>query len=161
MSFNSEQFRELIKETLQEVESETSGKIRMTEEAVDLLMMTAAHESLLGTFIVQCGGPAKGPFQMETLTHDDHWDYIDNRRWLREAMREMAFMEEADAMEWNLKYAIVMARIHYYRKPEKLPKGTQEDYWVLLSEYCKQHYNTVLGKATPEKYLEDYYKYCT
>ena len=49
--------------------------------------------------------------------------------------------------------ATAMARIHYYRVPEKLPP--KEDIKA-MAVYAKRHYNTELGKATWEDYAEAY-----
>jgi hypothetical protein len=161
MSINKSQFRSLIESVLMDLEEHTEHKIAYTDAAVELLMMTAAHESLLGYYIRQTAGPAVGPFQMEPFTHDDHWDYITPRHWLYTAFCKMNLEidTDAEAMEYNLKYAIVMARIHYWRKPEGLPREDSPTFLQELSEYCKEHYNTVAGKATASKYLEDYYEY--
>ena len=156
MSINKEQLSDLIERVLLDLEEHTLGKIKFTEEAKTLLLLTAAHESHLGKYIRQVGGPALGIFQMEPLTHEDHWSYITPREWLYDALCAMNLEcdTDASALEYNLKYAIVMARIHYYRKPEWIPEDIKG-----ISEYAKQHYNTKAGKATSEAYLEDYYLY--
>ena len=50
-------------------------------------------------------------------------------------------------LEYNLAYAVCMARIHYLRDPEPLPK--KNDVWG-LAEYYKRVWNTEAGKATVE-----------
>ena len=161
MSIDNEQVKSLISSVLLDLDEETEGKIPLVPEAVDLLMMTAAHESKLGTYIKQVYGPALGIFQMEPATHTDHWIYIRDRKWLREAFENLGFIYPTYwEMEWNIKYAILMARVHYYRKPERLPNMSRSNYLEALSRYAKEHYNTSVGKATPEKYLEDYHTYC-
>ena len=162
MSYNTKQFKEFISLVLSDLQEDTGDVIVNTEEAQDLLFMTAAHESHLGTYLKQVKGPACGAFQMEPLTHEDHWNYITARKWLYNAMAAMnlEINTEASEMTSNLKYAVVMARIHYYRKPEALPKKAGNPrYLEELGEYAKKHYNTVLGKATAKEYLDDYIKY--
>ena len=151
-----EQLRTLITTTLKEFHKETKGKVAYSDTAVELLMMTAAHESKLGTYLAQMNGPALGMFQMEPATEEDIWDnYLHYRPELELAISQFSMGDVyPEEMKWNLKYAIVMARIHYYRVPQALPEGYKE-----LAEYAKEHYNTQEGKATSEKYLEDYYKY--
>ena len=149
-----EQLRTLIDSTLVELHKKTQGKVPYSDTAVELLMMTAAHESKLGTYLEQMNGPALGIFQMEPVTEEDIWDnYLHYREGLEEAVETFTLGDHGE-LKWNLKYAIVMARIHYYRVPQALPKGFKE-----LAEYAKEHYNTNEGKATSDKYLEDYYKY--
>ena len=161
---NKDQLQDLITRTLKDLDAEC--KVMFTQSAVDLLMMTAAHESRLGTYIKQQGGPALGIFQMEPATHEDHWEYITPRGWLYDALVAMNLECDTNAstMEYNLRYAIVMARIHYYRQPEALPEETEryrgmggkEEYLRKLAVYCKKYYNTSAGKATALKYLSDY-----
>ncbi len=161
-----EQLRTLITTTLKEFHKETRGKVAYSDTAVELLMMTAAHESKLGTYLAQMNGPALGMFQMEPATEEDIWDnYLHYRPELELAIGHFSMGDRfPEEMKWNLKYAIVMARIHYYRVPQALPEAPRMDsgdpsLHEQLAEYAKEHYNTQEGKATSEKYLEDYYKY--
>lgn len=157
---DKQQLRELIVDTLEHLDEITKGKVPFSSEAVELLMMTAAHESKLGTYIRQLNGPALGIFQMEPATYYDIDDnFLEYRPDLDKAVIAMAPMgtatsEAADELAWNLKLQIIMARLHYYRVPESLPKTPEE-----LAQYAKNYYNTSEGKATAEKYLEDYKKY--
>ena len=134
--------------------------IPFREEAVDLLMMTCAHESKGGTYIKQVEGPALGVYQMEPATAEDIWEsylgYRDEFGMRVNKLRNWETMEQN--LISNLSYATAMARVHYYRVPEALPKkGSNESQYLLaLARYAKQHYNTIEGKATPRKYLDDY-----
>ena len=47
-------------------------------------------------------------------------------------------------MVWNLRYAVLMARVKYIRAPVPLPDAADA---AALSAYHKQHYNTALGQA--------------
>lgn len=154
MSFNPDQFRELvIRPTLKYLEPE----IPYSEEAEDLLFMTAAHESRLGTYLKQINGPALGVYQMEPATHDDIWanflKYQDKIFWVIDDLRH-----GSNNLVLDLRYATAMARVHYFRVKEALPKkdkfSTYASYLKALSEYAKKYYNTELGKAT----ADDYYK---
>ena len=157
-----EQLRNLIQITLKEFEEETKGKVKYSEPAVELLMMTAAHESKLGSYIEQMNGPALGIFQMEPATEADIWDnYLYYRPELELAISSFSMGDSfAQELKWNLKYAIVMARIHYYRVPSSLPKDMDsQGAYNALAVYAKKYYNTDEGKATASKYLEDYESY--
>lgn len=163
------QLRELVTDTLEHLEELTRGKIPFSYEAVELLMMTAAHESNLGTYIKQIKGPALGIFQMEPETYNDiQENYIDYRPWLNFAVIAMAPMgtatkEASDELAWNLKLQIIMARIHYFRVDEALPKPKGPDdlerFLGELARYAKQYYNTDEGSASESDYLEAYKKY--
>ena len=68
MSFDARQFREcIIRPTLRALEPEIPHSL----VAEELLMLTAAHESHLGTYLKQKGGPALGIYQMEPATYRD------------------------------------------------------------------------------------------
>ena len=154
---NKDQLRELITDVLKEFDMNTEGRVRFSENAVELLMLTAAHESHLGTYIKQTGeGPALGIFQMEPTTEKDIWDnYLKYQYTIAEAVALCYSWHEEELM-WNLKYSILMARVHYFRVSAGLPT-TPEGH----AKYAKVYYNTHLGKATEAEYLEDYLKYAT
>lgn len=125
--------------------------------AEELLMGTAAQESQLGTYIKQLGsGPALGVFQMEPATHADiHNNFLAYQTRL--VKRVGSFVTyKAEDMVTDLRHAVVMARLQYYRRPEPLPDATDIDG---QARYWKQHYNTPLGKGTVEEYLRNYQRF--
>jgi hypothetical protein len=160
MNFN--QLKELVVEpTLHYLDP----VIPYSEEAVDLLMMTACHESLCGEYIAQVNGPALGIYQMEPDTYKDiHLNFIGYRAPLagRISILSSWDIQGAASLTVNLTYATAMARVLYYRVPRPLPvrEGqSRRAYLEALALYCKEHYNTHLGKATPEEYLNDYLRF--
>lgn len=142
--------------------------ISYSEEAVDLLMMTAAHESKGGTYLKQINGPALGVYQMEPTTHYDIYkNYLRFNPKIKSLLEDFTInagilLQEGEDMVFNLAYATAMARVHYYRVPEALPKKDVRDwdiegmYLYRLAEYAKKYYNTYLGKAEPEDYYKDF-----
>lgn len=155
------QFKEhVVIPTLKYLDSE----IPYSEEAVDLLMMTCAHESRGGTYLRQEGmvgaEGAFGVYQMELATHDDIWfNYIEYRvltEKLIEALLVDVMATVGQPLITNLAYATAMARVHYWRVAEALPSKDDTRYLPLLGEYAKKYYNTHLGKATASKYVMDY-----
>ena len=156
MPIDKTQLRRLISETLSEVGLHS-------EAAVELLMLTAATESNLGDYISQTKGPAVGLFQMEPATYNDI--YASWFRYRPEGFKEVIarFVEkyvgkqrDSRTMRYNLKYAILMARLHYLRVDAPLPPNDP----VKLAEYYKQYYNTPLGKGTVTKAVKKYTLYC-
>ncbi len=126
----------------------------------DLLMLgTALVESDLTYLRQHPTGPAIGMWQMETATHDSLWkNHIAFRPVLRKQLLGVSCVATRDAeparvdanvMAYNLRYACAMARVLYRSKPDPLPE-TLED----AADYWKTHYNTPLGKGTPEKFIE-------
>ena len=158
------QFRELVVVPTLEC---LNNRIGYSEEAVDLLMMTAAHESKGGTYLKQVGGPALGMYQMEPETEEDIWEnYLDYRPSLSAYVFNMRGKRlVAPPLATNFVYATAMARVHYFRVPQPLPKknllaeDVEEEYLRELAMYAKAHYNTHLGKATPESYYRDFLRW--
>ena len=144
------QLRELITNTLRETQL-------YSESAVELLMLTAAVESQLGYYIKQKHGPALGIFQMEPATAQDIWEnYLTYNSRLQEQVEGIHTMAYIKELEWDLKYAILMARIHYLRVPSALPPA---DDIQGLAWYWKKHYNTIKGKGTVPKAIAAYQRY--
>ena len=156
MSFDTRQFREcIVRPTLKALEPE----IPYSLVAEELLMLTAAQESHLGTYLKQKGGPALGIYQMEPATHVDlYCNFIQLRPILA---RKLGLMIPSlpdvgrDVLIGNLYYATAIARVHYFRVAEPLPPL----YDKALAEYWKKHWNTKLGKGTVNEALANYARY--
>lgn len=154
MNFN--QFKNLVViPTLEHLDPE----IPFSDTAVDLLMMTVAHESSAARFLQQFNGPALGVFQMEPATEKDIFDnYLKYRAPLLNKVK--ALMSEQDnQLVVNLGYAAAMARIHYFRDHKALPVNNPDShqlYLEALGDYAKRVYNTAEGKATSARYVSDY-----
>jgi hypothetical protein len=131
-----------------------------SDDAVELLMFTAAHESKLGTYLKQLNdGPAKGLFQIEPATWNDIMDnYLAYRPALRDTVLSFSIqnMPIEMNMEGNLAMQIVMARVHYLRVPEPLPSMLST---VGMAEYYKKYWNTEKGKATIDGAIGSYFQY--
>lgn len=145
------QLRELVVQpTLRYLDPE----IPYSEDAVELLMLTAAHESRLGTYLKQVNGPALSIYQMEPATHKDIWDnYFRYNMGIKWLIEEISPKRKHEDLVTNLKYATAMTRAHYYRVPEKLPP--KEDI-TAMARYAKRYFNTSKGKATVEDYEKAY-----
>lgn len=137
--------------------------IPYSEEAVDLLLMTSAHESHMGRFLHQVNGPAQGIYQMEPDTEDDiHYNFLRYRSDLQDKVLDLVLVRDEGVSQLigNLYYATAMARVHYWRVPEALPKKDSTSvYYENLAKYAKKYYNTELGKATWQDYYNDYMRF--
>ena len=155
MGINKIQLADLIKRVLIEADL-------YSPEAEELLILTVAQESQGGTYLRQLGnGPALGIFQMEPATHDDIWEnFLGYHESLGERILDVAGMfngPDSKELEYNFRYAILMARMQYYRHREALPavndvKG--------CAEYWKKYYNTPLGAGTVAEAISNYERYC-
>lgn len=159
MSFHPTHLRELITNTLRRLAVKAGMPVLYSADAVELLMMTAAQETLLGMYLKQIKGPAMGIFQIEPATHSDLYsNYLVNHPQLKDAVDEFyatggGFEEN---MTGNLLYQIAIARAFYYRVPKALPPHTDAD---AMARYYKKYWNTYLGKATIEEAKTRYAKY--
>ena len=123
-----------------------------SEAAEELLMLTAATESLCGRYLHQVGGPALGIFQMEPRTHNDiHTNYLSYRPGLARLVAE--YGHTANQLAGSLNYATAMARIHYLRVPAPLPSPGDVDG---LANYWKTYFNTSAGAGRPETAVRHY-----
>jgi|AntRauTorcE11898_2_1112593.scaffolds.fasta_scaffold47083_2 hypothetical protein len=133
-----------------------------SKDAEELLLLTAAQESAMGTYIHQLGkGPACGIFQMEPRSHDDVVRWLKQRRpgiWItiKDFRLPGVFDIPAEQMCGNFYYAAAMARGFYLRFPERLPGHKNIEG---MAKYYKEHWNTHLGAATVEQALKKYEQY--
>ncbi len=153
MSFNKDQFEDLIDEVLTEIDM-------YSKSAVNLLLGTAAQESGFGTYLRQLGnGPALGVFQMEPATEKDIWDnYLQFRAGIRNRIGDLTgvYWPGSLHLKGDLIYQIIMARLHYRRVPEALPSPNDIEG---LAQYWKQYYNTPEGRGTIREFIHNYFKY--
>lgn len=150
---NLEQFQEyILNPTLKLIDMDSSA-------ARVLLLGTAMVESNL-SYIRQVGmkkGGAFGLFQCEQRTYDDVVKYIKREKLLHEKILSACLLDylppDADCLMWNLRLAVCIARVHYFRIPKKLP---QWDDAQGLCEYYLKFYNTPLGKSTFDKSIDKF-----
>lgn len=153
MTFYVPQFERVIRSSLMLLEPH----IPVTDAAVELLLGTAAVESQAGTYLAQINGPALGVFQMEPATYDDIWNnYMSYKQALYDKIRMHYLTASPQTMIYDLRYATIMARIHYRRVPAALPQAGDR---AAQAAYWKRFYNTHLGKGTEEKYLQAWEKH--
>lgn len=124
-------------------------------QAEELMIGTCAHESKGMTYLKQIEGPAIGPWQMEQATHDDIWKrYLPNQHIKCSLMVnfcQIRTQPSADIMIYHLTYACAMARLAYARHEEPIPKTLEQQ-----AEYYKIFWNTKLGKANVQEYIDNY-----
>jgi hypothetical protein len=153
------QLRDFIRDVLEEYFTpKASG-----EDAVELLMLTAAQESLCGEYIRQeGGGPALGIYQMEPITYLSLWnDFIAYREDLKDILSYgfpgIDHNNYRLHMMGNLVYQTVIARIKYLWAPEALPDPSNPR---SIGKYYKKYWNTYKGKATVEEAVRNYLTLC-
>lgn len=119
--------------------------------AEELLVITAAQESLGGTYLAQSDvkgypkGPAMGIYQMEPATYMDLYQNFlaYHTLWLDRLTPGEIAAPNVGRMVYDLKYATMIARLNYYRVKEALPQDFEGQI-----RYYKKYWNTELGAAT-------------
>jgi hypothetical protein len=66
--------------------------------------------------------------------------------------------EEGLDLWLNLPYQIAMARVHYFRVKQRLPKHTNVE---AMASYWKKYYNTPKGAGEKYEAQKAYWTYCT
>lgn len=150
MTPEREEYKEKIRITIARVNL-------FSQPAEDLLFETALHESGGLKYRKQINGPALSFFQIEPDTlHDLYDNYLKFRDDKKQLLDQ--FLDDEISLEENLRnndeYAIVAARLQYYRKPGAIPEDLEG-----RAEYWKEHWNTEEGAGTVEKYINDYKEY--
>lgn len=148
---NKVQLKDLITRTLK-------GIGLYSDDAVNLLMGTAAQESALGHYLRQLGNaPARGIFQMEPYTFKCHVKYL--KEYKPELADKILMFTGAsdflvELLEYNLAFACAMSRVHYFRVPKALPTDMAG-----YAKYWKTYYNTFKGKGTEIEFISNYKRY--
>ena len=140
-----------------------------SESAEELLIGTAAQESLLGHFIKQVGGgPAVSIYQIEPATASDIVHrYLNMRRGLDKQFQSAFQLVNSSQIDWehisidqvelklisDLRFATAIARLRYWMVPETLPAAGDLSG---MATYWKKHFNTVLGAGTEAEYIHNY-----
>ncbi len=128
--------------------------------AEELLIATAAHESLGGTYLKEDHGPALGLYQMEPVTHDDIWSkFMPNHSEVTHRLMttcQMSTKPLSSMLVFNLFYSTAMARIFYLRATAGLPATSDID---ALWEYYKKFWNTEKGRAVKEDFIRNYFRF--
>lgn len=137
-----------------------------------LLFMTWAHESDQFRANRQYGFSWRsdiggwGPVQVEEGSVTDSLALLSRKSNL--ALRSAQFVSDSGRgeIDWLLsmtprqvlrllptseRLSALFCRLHYLRVPSAVPRGIGE-----AGEYAKKFYNTHLGKATPEQYVQAY-----
>ena len=139
------EFKETCKEWLFEFGSYSAS-------AVELLAMICAHESLGGRYRKQVGGPALSIYQVERIAHDDVWN---RHRSIKANALKVGIKCDWAQMEHSDRYATFVARHIIALDPNAIPTDPTQ-----MAEWCKKNWNKG-GKATAEKYLNDYNSWIT
>ena len=160
MAIDSQQFRILVVQpTLLYLDPE----IPNSQVAEELLMFTVAHESNMGGYLKQLGGPALSVFMIERPTFDWLTKNVlsrppDSANWplIRSKISMLTVRGKHDETIHNLQYATAIARLRYFVAKEPLPTtitpGNLASYWA-------KHYQTTNDPRKISQAIFDYTRY--
>src|ERR1700751_4672487 len=144
MTINAHQFStQIVIPTLQMLDQKAG--IPYTDIIYYLVMGTIANESLLGTWLVQEGGPALGLGQIEPATLTSLIAKLTAKETA--ALSTIATpASPTHTVVANLPYAVALVRLFYWHNaPTPLPVQATI---AAIYAYYKQYYNTRGGAAT-------------
>ena len=129
-----------------------------SEAAENLLIGTALSESNLSVVTQFGNGPALSFFQIEPKTYDDviRYLYRKDNKLLKDRILSACIMDifpEAKCLTWNIRLAVLIARLIYWRSPKELPSANDVEG---LAKMWKECYNTYKGKGTIEHFIKCY-----
>jgi hypothetical protein len=120
-------------------------------DRVEIHCMLVAHESALGKSRRQVGGgPARGLHQIEGDTEGSIWENSDK---IKANAAKFGIARSKGKGETDDVYDLFVAAHYVMMDTNPLPKGLEA-----MAAYCKSYWNRT-GKATPEKYLNDYLRW--
>lgn len=128
----------------------TLNMIGLYSQAIRILMLgTALIESDLIFLGQKGGGPGKGIFEIEPLTHKDIQRDLNKHenKALKERCLSTCFytaFPSDDALIHNLRYAVIIARLKYRMIMSPLPAADDAEG---MANYHKKYYNTGKGKT--------------
>ena len=136
-----------------------------SKQVEDLMLGTGLYESQY-RYLRQIGGSgvAKSFWQVEVATAQDNINSYLKFRQSKSRMCASAALvsvqyvspgikneEVGDMLEANIAYAIMHARLKYWRVPKKVPTDLEGQ-----AHYYKKYYNSAQGKAKEEEYIKLY-----
>lgn len=163
--------RTLIRRALEELEqalaftSQNEDFLEIPQLSIDktaekLIFAIGHHESGCWKHLEQTNGPALSYLQIEPVTVYDIYDYMLKRSKYRVVFKEMLTrldMLDPDKVLCRLKTvegtrgAVILARLKLFMDSKPLPAYYSN---MALGKYAKRVWNTHLGKAKIENYVE-------
>ena len=139
MAIEATQMRDLIKRTLSNFDRGI-----LSADAIELLMLTFAAESHLGSYLKDnytagIGQMTKGTFNWLREKYQDRWPILKYCHY--------------EQLEYNLRIAIIFSRLRYLPVNKPLPDRRDK---IAMAEYWKKHYNTPIGAGTVEQAVKRY-----
>jgi hypothetical protein len=144
------QLRKLLSLLLKDFDKRNDTSL-WSNEAIELLLLTAAQETHCGRWLWQnIDVPAAyGLYQMEEVGYQQATQYL--VRFVP-TYRIPPYRH----IIWNHGAATFLARAYYASWPEPLPETNDV---LAIARYYKKYWNTVDGAATVESAIEKYYRY--
>ncbi len=153
MGLNVKQFKDfIVRPTI------VNLGIKDSDIHINLILGTAAQESQFSYLHQKGPGPALGLFQCEPATYNDivRTELKEDAKLRQRVLSTLLydFIPPPEALIYNLRLAVIICRLHYLRCPGEIPNTLQGQ-----AEYYKKYYNTPIGAATVDQYIDNYRKF--
>ena len=129
-----------------------------SESSENLMVGTALAESNLSVVTQFGNGKALSFMQIEPDTYNEILRYLHrpDNKLLKERVLSACFMDvfpDAKCLVWNIRLAVLIARLVYWRKSEPLPPANDTKG---MADYWKVHFNTKKGKGTVSHFIKSW-----
>lgn len=158
MTFNCAQLKDII------IRPALSAIGLCSDNAIQLLLGTAAQETQLGRYLVQTNitpyNGGIGIYQMQAPSYVHIWGrHVDSSISMKAKMKlylGYEGMPMASRMASDLALSTIMARLFYANVLERLP---DEKDVPAMARYWKLYWNTMAGKGTQDQFIDNYKEY--
>lgn len=140
---------QLLVEMIKVVTGIMDNDYETRQRATRMLIETAAHETLFGTYPDTTEDSGMGLFQFDRIAFDDiminsreHFEFIKEKFGI-----DLTLVRYED-LRYNPFLSTIFARLKYKRVPKGIPSNTEERY-----KYYKKYYNSSEGKATYHDFM--------
>ena len=164
MGINPAHFREFV---VRPVLKHLDPEIPYSEVAEELIMLTVAHESDMGTYLRQHPkGPARSVYQIEKATFEWLVSYLEqpSQAKLGSKIHRMSasaavtgIEPEFEELVWNLALATAFARLRYWVAPDPLPVDKADVNG--LARYWGRFYQATSNPVKIAEAIRDYKKF--
>jgi hypothetical protein len=129
-----------------------------SKEACQIIIGTGCQESQFKFLREEDSGKSLGFFQCQPMDYkrivNDAFVYDKNLKDRILSTLATEYIPVFSSLMWNLKFACIICRLHYVKL--KIPFDLPSQ-----AEMYKRYYNSPLGSATVDEYIENFNKYAS
>lgn len=100
-------------------------------------------------------GPGYGWWSQQENSFMQCVKYLSKEHKLKDRILSACFLDtmpNIEALVWNIRFALCMARVHYWQFKEPLPHAEDLE---AMARYWKKYYNSPTGAGTVERFMSE------